>query len=57
MHLTSVISFIIAVLGAVVLAIWMPGRPPRAQAAQPGAAAVQPAAQVAQAPQAAGVER
>jgi EmrB/QacA subfamily drug resistance transporter len=28
MHLTSVISFSIAVLGAVVLAIWMPGRRP-----------------------------
>ena len=38
MHLTSVISFIIAVLGAVVLAIWMPGRRPRAQAAQPAGA-------------------
>ena len=57
MHLTSVISFIIAVLGAVVLAIWMPGRRPRAQSAQPAVPAAQPAAQVAQAPQAAGVER
>jgi EmrB/QacA subfamily drug resistance transporter len=36
MHLTTVISFIIALLGAVVLVIWMPGRQPQARAAQPG---------------------
>src|ERR1039457_4415929 len=35
MHLTPVISFIIAVLGAVVLAIWMPGRRPALAPATP----------------------
>src|SRR6266700_563521 len=39
MHLTSVLSFIIAVLGAAVVAIWMPGRgPARAAAAAAGRA-------------------
>jgi hypothetical protein len=54
MHLTTVISFIIALLGALVLVIWMPGRQPHARAAQPG----QQAAGNGVAPaEAAGVER
>jgi MFS transporter, DHA2 family, multidrug resistance protein len=39
MHLTTVISFFIAVLGAVVLAIWMPGRSPAMPPALPADAA------------------
>ncbi len=38
MHMTSVISFSIAVLGAVVVAIWMPGRKPAAAPALPAGA-------------------
>ena len=43
MHLTTVISFVIALLGAVVLAIWMPGRQPGAPEARPEPQAIQPA--------------
>jgi EmrB/QacA subfamily drug resistance transporter len=40
MHLTSVISFSVAVLGAVMLAIWMPGRQPATPAGAAATAAV-----------------
>ena len=43
MHLTSVISCVIAVLGAVTVTIWMPGRQPGAPEARPEPQAIQPA--------------
>ena len=58
MHLTSVISFIIAVAGAVAMAIWMPGRAPSVSAPVPvGAARAAVAADTAAAGATAGAER
>ena len=44
MHVTTAISAVITLLGALVVLIWMPGRSAQATAAQAGTAAGEPAA-------------